>query len=287
MTGIDYSGGVLSLERGTLVMGVVNVTPDSFSDGGKFLDTRAAIAHGLLLAAEGAAILDIGGESTRPGAPPVGQAEEIDRTAPVIEALSAQAGVPVSIDTSKAAVARAAIQAGATIVNDVSAGTAEPEILQIAAEAETIMCLMHMQGTPRTMQANPKYDDVVEDVRQYLSERADAAVAAGIARQRLVLDPGIGFGKRVEHNLTLLHRLDRLVDLGLPVMVGSSRKSFIGVVLGGLSVEDRMEGTAATVAIAIARGASIVRVHDVRAMVRVARMTDAIIRRGAAWTEPT
>ncbi len=274
--------GVLALSQRTHVMGIVNVTPDSFSDGGLFYDAKDAIDHGLRLAGEGADILDVGGESTRPGAQPVGAAEEVRRTAPVIEVLASKTGLPVSIDTSKIEVALAALDAGAQIVNDVTAGCLDPQILGVAARHGAAVVLMHMQGTPRTMQQSPAYDDVVVDVRDFLLERALAAEAAGIARGQILLDPGFGFGKLLKHNLALLDGLGQLCSLGYAVVSGTSRKAFIGAVLGDAAVGDRLEGTAATVAVAIARGAAIVRVHDVGAMVKVARMTDAIVRARSA-----
>jgi len=277
MNDLRLPRGVLALSQRTHVMGIVNVTPDSFSDGGLYHDERAAIDHGLRLADEGADVLDIGGESTRPGAEPVAEDEEIRRTAPVVEALAAKTGLAVSIDTTKAAVARAALDAGAQIVNDVAAGRADPDLLPLVAQRGAAVVLMHMQGTPRTMQQDPSYTDVVTDVRDFLAERAAAAQAAGIGRDMIVIDPGIGFGKTTAHNLALLNRLDAICALGHPVLVGTSRKSFIGAVLDGLPVSERIEGTAATVALAIARGSRFVRVHDVGAMVRVARMCDAVL----------
>ncbi|MHB8513073.1 MAG: dihydropteroate synthase [Actinomycetota bacterium] len=271
-------GSVLRLSGRTHVMGIINVTPDSFSDGGSFYEASLAIDHGLRLADEGADILDVGGESTRPGAAPVDQDEEIRRTAHVVEALASKTGLPISIDTTKSSVARAALDNGAMILNDVSAARFDPLMLELAATRKAPIVLMHMQGEPRTMQTNPTYDDVVEDVRSFLHQRCSAAMNAGIPREQIIVDPGIGFGKTVEHNLRLLNRLDRIADLGFAVLSGPSRKSFIGKVLGGASVDERLEGTAAAIAISIARGASIIRVHDVRAMVRVARMTDAIAR---------
>lgn len=271
------NGGTVALSRRVHVMGVVNVTPDSFSDGGLFSEPDDAIDHGLRLAEEGADLLDVGGESTRPGAEPVDADEETRRILPVIEALAAKAGVPVSIDTSKAAVARRALDAGAQIVNDVSAGRFDPDLLPLVAERGAAVVLMHMQGEPPTMQREPRYGDVVGEVAAYLGERAGAAQQAGIPRERIVIDPGFGFGKRWEHNLVLLQRLREFRCLGFPLLVGTSRKSFIGATLGGLAVDERLEGTAATVALAVANGASIVRVHDVRAMTRVVRMVEAVI----------
>ena len=245
-------------------MGVVNVTPDSFSDGGEFLDPDAAVSHGLRLAGDGAAILDVGGESTRPGADPVAADEELRRVVPVIERLAAEAaGAEVSVDTTKHAVARAALEAGATIVNDVSAFRFEPELAGLVAEHGARCCLMHMLGEPRTMQQDPRYEDVVSDVKSFLEDRLAFAVDEGIPAERVLLDPGIGFGKTVEHNLALLRRLDELVAIGCPVVVGTSRKSFLGKLAGGRSERERLPGTIATTVIAWERGATVFRVHDV------------------------
>jgi len=244
-----------------VVMGVVNVTPDSFSDGGEWLDPQAAIAHGRELVAQGAAILDVGGESTRPGAEPVGEAEELRRVLPVLEGL-ADAGVRLSIDTSKAAVAAAALDAGATIVNDVTALRGDVRMAAVVAERGCVVCLMHMLGEPRTMQLDPRYDDVVDEVRAFLAARLEHAIAHGIDEQRVWLDPGIGFGKTIDHNLELLARLDEIVALGRPVVVGTSRKSFLGTITGR-DAHDRVAGTIATNVLALARGASVFRVHDV------------------------
>jgi dihydropteroate synthase len=247
----------------TRVMGIVNVTPDSFSDGGQYLDCAAAVAHGLELEREGATILDIGGESTRPGAMPVAADEELRRVIPVIQGLvSAQSAAKISIDTSKAAVATAALDAGATLVNDVTALRGDPQMAQLVAERGAELCLMHMLGDPRTMQVDPRYDDVVDDVKRFLHERMTAAVAAGVDEARILLDPGIGFGKTVAHNLELLRRLDELVALGRPIVVGTSRKSFLGK-LTGREVDDRIAGTIATNVLAYERGARVFRVHDV------------------------
>jgi len=247
---------------GHRLMGIVNVTPDSFSDGGLYLDSGAAIAHGLELVEQGAHILDIGGESTRPGAEPVGLEEELRRVVPVVEALAQRAGrTQISIDTSKAAVAQAAVAAGATLVNDVSALRADPEIAGVVADSGADCCLMHMLGEPRTMQrgvGGSSYGDVVDDVKAFLEERLAHAVSAGIAEERILLDPGIGFGKTAEHNLALLRRLEEIVALGRPVLIGTSRKSF----LGGAPAE-RLPGTIATNVMALERGASVFRVHDV------------------------
>ncbi len=245
------------------VMGVVNVTPDSFSDGGRYLDRGAAVAHALGLARDGAAILDFGGESTRPGAAPVAVDEELRRVVPVIEAVTAAAtGAQLSIDTSKLAVAAAAAGAGATCVNDVTAMRHDPAIAGLVADRGLDCCLMHMRGEPRTMQESPRYDDVVSDVRAFLEERLAWAIAEGIPEERIMLDPGIGFGKTVEHNLELLRRLDELVAIGRPIVVGTSRKSFLGRITGR-NVDERVAGTVATCVLALERGASVFRVHDV------------------------
>jgi dihydropteroate synthase len=266
------------------VMGIVNVTPDSFSDGGRFLDPDAAVAHGIELVAQGADALDVGGESTRPGAAPVPVDEELARVVPVVERLVTATNVPVSIDTTKSAVARAALEAGATAVNDVSAGRHDAEILRVTADARAGYVVMHMQGEPRTMQVDPRYDDVVAEVGDFLVERIDAARAAGIAPGAIAADPGIGFGKTVEHNLLLLAGLRALTErLEVPVMVGTSRKTFIGRLLAratgapeDLPVHQREEGTLATVVWAVERGASIVRVHDVLPAVRAVRLLEAV-----------
>jgi dihydropteroate synthase len=245
------------------IMGVVNVTPDSFSDGGAFLDRDAAIAHGLRLAFEGADLLDVGGESTRPGAAAVSAAEEKARGIGVIEGIRAQnAGVRISIDTSKAEVAAAALDAGADYVNDVTAFNGDPDMAALVAERRVDVCLMHMLGTPRTMQQLATYDDVVDDVKAFLAERIDTALAAGIEERRIDIDPGIGFAKNIEHNLALLDRLEELTTLGRPIVLGTSRKSFLGKITGRETAE-RVPGTLATVVMGYERGARIFRVHDV------------------------
>jgi len=258
-----------------LVMGVLNVTPDSFSDGGRYLDPDAAVRHALEMADEGADIIDIGAESSRPGAQPVSESEELRRLIPVVREVCRRVAVPVSVDTTKAGVARAALDAGAAIVNDISACQADPAMLPVVAGAGAGLVLMHMQGTPQTMQQAPHYRSVVDEVREFLWERLQTAVRAGVAAEQILLDPGIGFGKNLEHNLTLLARLDALRSVGRPILVGVSRKSFIGEVLGR-GLDDRLMGTAAAVASAVARGARVLRVHDVMAMRDVVRMTDAI-----------
>jgi dihydropteroate synthase len=258
-------------------MGIVNVTPDSFSDGGLFLDADAAIAHGRELLAEGADILDIGGESTRPGAEAVSADEELRRVIPVIEALAA-GGARISIDTTKAAVARRALEAGASIVNDVAAFRFDAELATVTAEAGAGCVLMHMLGEPRTMQVDPRYDEVVSDVKAFLEERLAYAVSQGIPEDDVWLDPGIGFGKTLEHNLELIARLDEIVAIGRPVVFGASRKSFLGK-LTGRQVDERLAGTIATNMIAYERGARVFRVHDVAATADALRVAGATVRR--------
>ena len=262
-------------DPGASVMGVVNVTPDSFSDGGRWAATDPAIEHARGLLAAGARVLDVGGESTRPGADPVGADEEIRRVVPVIEALAGEA--LVSVDTSKAAVAAAAIDAGASIVNDVSAGRHDPDMLGTVADAGVGFIGMHMQGEPRTMQRDPRYGDVVAEVTAHLASRLDAATVAGIRRDAVMLDPGIGFGKTVAHNLALLRALRTLRASGFPVLLGASRKRFIGDLLG-LPVSERLEGSLAAAAHGVQQGVDVVRVHDVRETVRLVRVLDALVR---------
>jgi dihydropteroate synthase len=264
----------------TIVMGILNVTPDSFSDGGRFLSVEDAVGHAVGLAADGADIVDVGGESTRPGSDPVPAEEERTRVVPVIARLAAEIpDVAISVDTRKAVVASAALDAGATIVNDVSSGS-DPEMFGLVADRGAAVVLMHMKGEPKTMQESPSYDDVVGEVRAYLHERIEAAERSGIDIERIAVDPGIGFGKNLEHNLELMRRLDELRDLGRPILVGPSRKGFIGSILD-LPEAERVEGTIAAVAWAVARGAHAVRVHDVREVVRAVRVLDAIAGAGA------
>jgi dihydropteroate synthase len=258
------------------IMGIVNVTPDSFSDGGQFLDAERAIAHGRELAAEGADVLDIGGESTRPGAEGVTAEEELARVGPVVEALARDDGPPVSIDTSKLAVAEAALSAGAAMVNDVTALRAEPELAGLCAERDCEVVLMHMLGEPRTMQENPTYDDVVDEVKAFLADRVEFALAEGIGGERIWIDPGIGFGKTVEHNLELHRRLGELAELGRPISFGSSRKSFIGK-LTGAEVHERLGGTIASNVIAYVNGARMLRVHDVAPLRQGLTVAEAIL----------
>ena len=263
--------------RETLIMGVLNVTPDSFYDGGQIRRVDDALDRARSLVQDGADIVDVGGESSRPGADPVPTDEEVRRILPVIEAIR-DLGAVISVDTYHAETARRALSAGAAMVNDITALRGDSEMAGVIAQAQCACVLMHMQGTPRTMQGDPHYDDVVADICRFFEERIATAVRAGISEEALWLDPGFGFGKTVAHNLDILRRLYEFTQFGLPVMIGTSNKSTIGTVLG-LPVTERTEGTAATVAIAIANGADCVRVHDVKAMARVAKMTDAILGR--------
>jgi dihydropteroate synthase len=270
MTVLAVNDRSYDLEKRTLVMGILNVTPDSFSDGGRHFNVQTALERALKMAAEGADIIDVGGESTRPGAVPVSAEEETARVIPVIAAIRAVSSIPISVDTSKVAVAEAALSAGAGMLNDVWGGRKEPEMLNLAARADVPICLMHNR-------AEAVYNDVVREVATDLGECAEAALAVGIKRENIILDPGIGFGKIPQHNLQLLNRLQEITDLGYPVLLGVSRKSVIGRVLD-LPVDSRLEGTAATVAYGITRGVKISRVHDVLAMKRVIRMTEALLK---------
>ncbi|HKQ11920.1 MAG TPA: dihydropteroate synthase [Steroidobacteraceae bacterium] len=259
-------------------MGVINVTPDSFSDGGRFVNHEAAVAQALRMVEEGAGLIDVGGESTRPGALGVSAEEEIGRVVPVIEALAARTEVPISVDTSKPAVMTAAVRAGASMINDVRA-LREPGAIEAAARTDATICLMHMQGEPRTMQADPRYGDVVAEVRDFLRDRAQACLTAGIAGDRLVVDPGIGFGKRLEHNLALLAGLPALTGLGWPVLIGVSRKSMFGTLLGR-AVDERVAGGVAMATAAVLAGASIVRTHDVAATIDAVKVAVALREAG-------
>ncbi len=272
---LQWPNGSLDFSPGCLIMGVLNVTPDSFSDGGQFLDADAAVAHGLEMVSQGAAIIDIGGESSRPGSGAVEAIEQIRRVVPVIESLARQTDVPISIDTCDIEVARAALAAGASIINDITA-LADDAMAELAATSGTPVVLMHMQGTPRTMQAEPSYDDVVGEVLHFLVARARKAESFGIASERVWIDPGIGFGKTMTHNLLLLKHIKRFVATNYRVLVGTSRKRFIGAITGRKEPADRAFGTAATVALCAAAGASIVRVHDVAAMRDVLNVVRAI-----------
>jgi len=277
---IRFGRKLVDCTRRTLIMGILNVTPDSFSDGGSFYSPEAAAAHGRRMLDEGADIIDIGGESTRPkgaygaGAAVVTAAEELDRILPVLRELRTMGDILLSVDTYKAEVAEAAIAAGADIINDISGMTFDPAMAAVIAAHDAALIAMHIQGTPSTMQEDPRYDNVVEDVAEHLAARVRAAQEAGIGT--VVIDPGFGFGKTYHHNLLLLKHLARLKDIGCPVLVGTSRKGFIGTATG-TQTDDRIDGTGATVAMAIMNGANIVRVHDVLRMKRVAMMTDAVV----------
>ena len=263
----------------TLVMGILNVTPDSFSDGGRFLDRASAISHATRMVDDGADMLDVGGESTRPGSTPVSMDEELERVHPVIHRLAElHPAVPISIDTRKARVAAEALDAGATIVNDVSGG-ADPAMFEVVRVRDAAVVLMHMRGDPTTMQEAPQYDDVVGEVHEYLRQRIEAAELAGIDPERIAIDPGIGFGKDLDHNLELMHGVGSFLDLGRPLLVGPSRKRFIGTILD-LPEEERVEGTVGAVVWMVARGAHLVRVHDVKEVVHAVRVSDAIARGG-------
>ena len=273
---LDIRGRRFIIGPAAWIMGIVNVTPDSFSDGGDFLNEDRAVDHGLELACAGADVLDVGGESTRPGSLPVPEEEELRRVLPVIRRLRPKTGVLISVDTTKAAVARAALDAGADIVNDTSGLRADAAMGPLIAESGAAVVLMHMRGVPRTMQESPRYDNLLGEIKAFLSGRIREAEAAGIPVERTIVDPGIGFGKTAEHNLTVLNRLDVLRDLGRPVCVGPSRKAFIGRILG-LPPGERLEGSIAAAVISICRGAHILRVHDVGAVAKAVRMAEAIL----------
>jgi dihydropteroate synthase len=271
------SGRTLPLHERVHVMGVVNVTPDSFSDGGQYLQCDAAVEHAMALVEQGADLLDIGAESSRPGADPVEEDEEVRRLLPVVRDLVKRTTVPISIDTTKAAVAERALDAGASLVNDISALQFDPRMAEVVVRLGAGVILMHMQGTPKTMQQRPVYANVVEDVHAFLSDRLSVAIEAGIKREMILIDPGIGFGKNIEHNLKLLAHVDRFLPLGRPILAGVSRKGFIGTVLDR-PVGGRLMGTAAAVVVAIMKGVRVVRVHDVAPILDVIRMVEAIVR---------
>lgn len=273
---IPLKEGALDYGSRTLIMGVLNVTPDSFSDGGKFYDPIRAIQHGVKLTRDGADIIDVGGGSTRPGSDPIPVNEELKRVMPVIEALTQEIDVPISIDTYRAEVAAGALDAGASIVNDVSALRFDDEMVELVADREAPVILMHMKGRPKDMQENPSYEDLLAEIQAFFQERIDFAQERGVEPEKIVLDPGIGFGKTVDHNLLILKHLSHFRSLGKPILLGTSRKSFIGHVLHA-EVDQREEGTAATVAVGVWNGAQIVRVHDVARIAPVVRMTDAIL----------
>ncbi len=272
---LEWTGGRLDFSNGALLMGILNVTPDSFSDGGKFFDTDKAITHGIKMAEDGAAIIDVGAESSRPGSEPVSADEQIKRAVPVIEALSKKITIPISIDAYNFEVARTALDAGASMINDITA-LSDERMANLAAEKKVPVVLMHMRGNPKIMQANPVYEDVVNDVLQYLLEHAEKAEKFGIPSERIFIDPGIGFGKTFEHNLLLLKNIDKFVASGYRVLVGTSRKAFIGKITGKENPSDRIFGTAATVALCAAAGVSILRVHDVSQMNEVVKVLSSI-----------
>jgi len=275
LTWKDYS---FDFSRKTYVMGILNITPDSFSDGGLFMNEQHAIGQALRMVEEGVDIIDIGGESTRPGAAPVSVKEEIKRVVPVIKALARKVNVPISIDTCKAKVADKAISAGASIINDISGLRFDKKMAKIAADHKVPVVIMHMQGTPDNMQKNPFYKALIPEIMDCLRECIDIALKAGVSDDMIIIDPGIGFGKTVEHNLIIINRLDEFKGFEKPILIGPSRKYFIGKLLGDLPVTDRLEGTAAAIATGIAKGANIIRVHDIKEMSRVAKIADAILR---------
>ncbi|MFP2924732.1 dihydropteroate synthase [Pyxidicoccus sp. 3LG] len=278
---LDLGGRTFEWGSRTYVMGIVNVTPDSFSDGGRYFGAEAAIAHGVALAEAGADLLDVGGESTRPGSQPVGVEEELARVLPVIEGLRARTSVPISVDTTKAAVAREVLKAGAHLINDITGFTSDPDLPRVVAEAGAACCLMHIQGTPATMQQAPRYDDLVDEVLAFLEGAVGRAVAAGVPRGRILLDPGIGFGKTFDHNLFLLRRLGELRVLGLPLLVGTSRKGFLGKLTGGRPAAERLAASLGSVAaLAALGGAEVVRVHDVAETRDALAVVDALRQAG-------
>lgn len=278
MSWVRHKGFKSDFKDRTYVMGILNVTPDSFSEKGAFFDKEKAIAHGLEMARDGADIIDIGGESTRPGAGEVSTEEEIRRVIPVIEALAKSVNVPISIDTRKSEVAEEAIRRGAAIVNDVSGLRHDPRIAKVVAEAGAGLVIMHMKGTPRDMQVNPVYKNLIREILDSLKESIRIAVRSGVSEEAIIIDPGIGFGKAVEHNLEVLNRLGEFKTLSRPICVGTSRKSFIGKALGLEDPKERLAGTLATFAIAIMKGANILRAHDVREALQVSRVTDSVIK---------
>ncbi|MEK6673112.1 MAG: dihydropteroate synthase [Nitrospirota bacterium] len=275
---LAWAGFSLDFSNKTCIMGVLNVTPDSFSDGGLYYHRDVAVEHALRLADEGADIIDIGGESTRPGSEPVSLDEEIRRTIPVIEILAKKVNIPISIDTYKPAVAERALGAGASIVNDISGLRSDPEMPKVVARYKVPVVIMHIKGKPKDMQVNPVYEALIPEIMDYLRGSIRLAVESGIKEDMIIIDPGIGFGKTFDHNLEILKNLNEFALLGKPLLAGPSRKAFIGKILGDLPASERFEGTAAAVAIAVMNGANIIRVHDVKEMVRVARVADAVKR---------
>jgi dihydropteroate synthase len=271
--------GILRKDSGPIIVGILNITPDSFSDGGDFLDPETAARQAVAMLDEGAGILDLGGESTRPGSDPVSQEEEVRRVIPVIERiLAVRPEAVISVDTYRADTATAALEAGARLINDVTALRGDPSMASVIEEAACPVILMHMQGEPKTMQNEPHYDDVVREVKDFLAQRAEHAISAGVRPENIILDPGIGFGKNLEHNLALLRNLDAVADLGFPVLVGASRKRFIGEISGIQEARERVFGTVATTVLACERGASYFRVHDVRANREALAVAEAVLR---------
>jgi dihydropteroate synthase len=275
---LEWMNHSLNFAEKTAIMGILNVTPDSFSDGNRFFDPGRAVEHALQMVEDGADIIDIGGESTRPGAEAVTLDEELRRVIPVIEAIAKRVSAPISIDTYKATVASRAIEAGASIINDISGLKFDPDMAGVAAGAGVPVILMHIKGTPRDMQKDPVYSDLISEILDYFGDSILIAETAGVDRSRMVIDPGIGFGKTIDHNLQILRNLSEFKELGMPILVGVSRKAFIGKILGGVGPDERLEGTAAAVAISIMNGANIVRVHDVKEMAKVVKVVDAIKR---------
>ena len=275
---LTWKNHSFNFSQKTYVMGILNVTPDSFSDGGLFLNEESAIEQALNMVNEGADIIDIGGESTRPGAATVSVKEEIKRVVPVIKALAKKIKVPISIDTCKAKVADEAVSAGASIINDISGLRFDKRMAGVAAQHKVPVVIMHIQGTPGNMQKNPSYVALISEIMDYLRESIHIALKAGVSDDMIIIDPGIGFGKTVAHNLEIINRLDEFKGFEKPILIGPSRKSFIGKLLGGLPVTDRLEGTAAAITIGISKGANIIRVHDIKEMSRVAKISDAITR---------
>jgi dihydropteroate synthase len=275
---LTWKNHSFNFSQKTYVMGILNVTPDSFSDGGLFLNEGSAVKQALRMVKEGADIIDIGGESTRPGAAPVSVKEEIKRVVPVIKALAKKISVPISIDTCKAKVADEAVSAGASIINDISGLRFDRRMAGVAAQHKVPVVIMHIQGTPGIMQKAPVYKALIPEIMDYLREGIDIALKAGVPEDMIIIDPGIGFGKTVEHNLEIINRLDEFKGFEKPILLGPSRKSFIGKILGGLPVTDRLEGTAAAIAIGISKGANIIRIHDIKEMSRVVKIADEITR---------
>ncbi len=275
---LSFKNFSIDFSQRTCIMGVLNVTPDSFSDGGLYFEKSIAIERAKEMVEDGADIIDIGGESTRPGAEPVSLDEELNRTIPVIETLSKEIKVPISIDTYKSIVAEKAINAGASIVNDISGLRFDPEMAEVIAKHKVPVVIMHIKGTPRNMQKEPFYENLIIEIKNYLEDSINIALSAGIEKDKIIIDPGIGFGKTFEHNLEIIHKLSEFTIFGRPILIGLSRKAFIGKILNNAPPRERVEGTAAAVAISIMNGANIIRVHDVKQMAMVAKVADAIKR---------